>query len=314
MLPHSAALRQPPSCLQLVIMRAALALLALVATAHPAVAQSEDRLRAFFEGKTVRLKMEMPGTEDGVDVYPGTAHPIDFPKHATRLKRAGTALRRGDEVLVTKVKVKRDLIEFQLGGGGYGTFGDDDSPNVFVPSASKTEREKNLEKDLEKTTDPTQRRKMREELDALRRDRQREDARNQAEAAQAQQTKEANIRQRRLEGGSRFNVRYKPVVPPEALTPDGLMQALAEYLDFSSLAGESAPGPAPRAAPAPGPDGLRKGLTADEVDALLGRPDAIARRTEGSLTVSTSTYRTRDRAITAEFVEGVLVRFTITSP
>jgi len=312
MLAYFASLRQPRSGLQLLSMRAILALLVLVATAQPALAQSEDRLRAFFEGKTVRLKIEMPGTEDGVDVYPGTVHPIDFPKHATRLKRAGTALRRGDEVLVTKVKVKKDLIEFQLGGGGYGTFGDDDSPNVFVPSASKTEREKNLEKDLEKATDPAQRRKMREELDALRRDRQREDARNQAGAAQAEQTKEANIRQRRLEGGSRFNVRYKPVVPPDALTPDGLMQALAEYLDFSSLAGEPATGPAPRAAG--GPDGLRKGLTVDEVDALLGRPDAIARRTEGSLTVSTSTYRTRDRAITAEFVEGVLIRFTITSP
>jgi hypothetical protein len=44
-------------------------------------------------------------------------------------------------VLVTKVKVKDDLIEFQLGGGGYGTFRDDASSNVFVPSASKTERE-----------------------------------------------------------------------------------------------------------------------------------------------------------------------------
>ena len=46
----------------------------------------------------------------------------------------------------------------------------------------------------------------------------------------------------------------------------------------------------------------------------MERPDAITQRTEGTLKVSTSTYRTRDRAITAEFVEGVLVRFTITSP
>src|SRR5439155_15129887 len=168
-------------------MHATLALLVLVTTAPPLLAQSEDQLRTFFEGKTVRVKIEMPGTEDGVDVYPGTAHPIDFPRHATRLKRAGTALRRGDEALVTKVKVKKDLIEFQLGGGGYGTFGDDNNPYVSVPSASKTEREKNLEKDLQKTTDPAQRRKMREELDALKRDREREDARNGAEAAQAQQ-------------------------------------------------------------------------------------------------------------------------------
>jgi hypothetical protein len=312
MLAYFASLRQLLSGLQLLIVRAILALLVLGATAPPALAQSEDRLRAFFEGKTVRLKIEMPGTEDGVDVYPGTAHPIDFPKHATRLKRAGTALRRGDEVLVTKVKVKKDLIEFQLAGGGYGTFGDDDSPNVFVPSASKTEREKNLEKDLEKTTDPAQRRRMREELDALRRDRERENSRNQAEAAQAQQTKEANIRQRRLEGGSRFNLRYKPVVPSQALTPDGVMQALAEYLDFSSFAAEPAPGSVLHAASRP--DELRKGLTVEEVDALLGRPEAIAQRTEGTLRVSTSSYRTRDRAITAEFVEGVLIRFTITSP
>jgi len=46
----------------------------------------------------------------------------------------------------------------------------------------------------------------------------------------------------------------------------------------------------------------------------LGRPDAITQRSEGTLKVSTSTYRSRDRAVTAEFVEGVLIRFTITSP
>ena len=37
-------------------------------------------------------------------------------------------------------------------------------------------------------------------------------------------------------------------------------------------------------------------------------------RKVGTLTVSTSTYRTRDRRISAEFVEGVLIRFTIKSP
>ncbi len=49
-------------------MRATIILLLLAAAAapSPAVAQSEDRLRTFFEGKTVRVKIEMPGTEDGV--------------------------------------------------------------------------------------------------------------------------------------------------------------------------------------------------------------------------------------------------------
>ena len=34
---------------------------------------------------------------------------------------------------------------------------------------------------------------------------------------------------------SRFNLRCKPVVPDEPLTPDGVMRALAEDLDFSPV-------------------------------------------------------------------------------
>jgi hypothetical protein len=285
-------------------MRFVLPLLILTAAGSPAQAQSEEQLRRFFEGKSVRVKIEMPGAEQGVDVYPGTAQPIDFPRHAGRLKRYGTALRRGDEVLVTKVKLKNDHIEFQLGGGGYGTFGDDASPSVYVPTARKTEREQNLEKELPKATDPAQRRKLSEELDGLKRDRQREDDRNRAAAAQAEQVKEANIRQRRLEGGSRFNLHYDRTVPPEAMTPESVMQALQEWVDFSPLTGDRGE---PRG-------DIRKGLTADEMDALLGRPEAITQRKEGTLTVSTSTYRTKTRVVTAEFVEGVLIRFTVVSP
>ena len=77
-------------------------------------AQSETTLRDYFEGRTVKVKIAMPGTEDGVDIYPGTAKPLDFPRHASRLKSNGTALRAGDDALVTKVKVKSNLIEFQL--------------------------------------------------------------------------------------------------------------------------------------------------------------------------------------------------------
>ena len=213
--------------------RLMLVALALAPCARAAVAQSEPQLRSFFEGKTVVVRLEMPGAADGVDVYPGAAQPINFPKYADRLKRFGTAFRRGDEALITRIKVKDDLIEVQLGGGGYGTFGDDAGAWVGVPLTPKTERETNLEQDVERTTDRVQLRVIREELDALRRDRQREDVRNQVEAAQAQQSKDANIRQRRAEGGSRFNIRYKPVVPPEGLTPEGVMRALDQYLDFS---------------------------------------------------------------------------------
>jgi len=289
-------------------MRVTAALLVLAAVGRPALAQSEEQLRAHFEGKTVVVKIDMPGTESGVDVHPGRAQPIVFPDLAKRLKQYGTAVHPGDQVLVTKVKVKKDLIEFQLGGGGYGTFGDDASPHINVPSAPKTARERNLERELEGTTDPGERRRIRDQIDRLKRDRQREDARNQARAAEARQIKEANIRQRRAEGGSRFNIRYERAVPIEALTPAGLMQALADYVDFAPATTTAGP-----PSDEPQPDELRKGLTVDEVDAILGRPDAVTQRREGTLSVSTSTYRSRDRTITVEFVEGVLIRFSIGS-
>lgn len=206
--------------------------LAITASPGPVVAQSESALKTFFEGRTVAVKLDMPGTAEGVDVYPGATQPIDFADYARRLKSSGTAYRRGDEALITKIKVKKDLIEFQLGGGGFGTFGDDAIPYVAVPLTPKTEREKNLEQDIKRARDPAQLRRMREELDALRRDRQREDVRNQADAAQIQQARESNIRQRRVEGGSRFNIRYQSVVPLEALTPEAVMRTLGQYLDF----------------------------------------------------------------------------------
>jgi hypothetical protein len=292
-------------------MRTGLTLLAFVLTAGPAFAQTEDQLRAFFEGKHVVVKLDMPASDDGIDVEPGTTRPVDHKKYASRLKEFGTALRRGDTVLVTKVKVKKDLIEFQLGGGGYGTLGDDMGTDVHVAPAYRTEREKNLEKEIEKTTDSGQRKAMKEELDALRHAREREDARNKAAVADAEQAKAARIQERRLGGGSRFNLRYKPVVPAEALTPESVMQALSEYVDFSMLLGSEAEVTGMVAGDL---DQLRKGLTIDQVDALLGRPESITERKEGDLTLSVSTYQTNDRRITADFVEGILIRFVITSP
>ena len=292
-------------------------LLLLGLSARPAVAQTEAALRAYFEGKSVTVNVEMPGSDDGVDVYPAKSQPIDFRKHAERLKQYGTAIKKGDQVLITKVKLKEDLIEFQLGGGGYGTFGDDTYSSVSVPSTPKTQREKNLEQDLKKTTDPAQRRKINEEIDALRKDRAREDARNQAQLADAQQLKEANIRQKRLEAGSRFNIRYAKPLPGDAATPEGVMRALSEYVDFSPMTGQRPVATAPSAATqeksSARADDLRKGLTADEVDALLGRPSSITERKEGTLAVQTSVYRKDNRMISAEFVEGVLIRFTIRS-
>lgn len=54
-------------------------------------------------------------------------------------------------------------------------------------------------------------------------------------------------------------------------------------------------------------------MLADDVDQLLGAPVHRVERREGTLSVQARTYDTASGRVVAELVEGVLVRFTITS-
>jgi hypothetical protein len=299
--------------------------LVLTITALPLAAQSEALLREYFEGKTVTVKQSMPGTEEGVDIYPGTAKPLDYSKYASRLKKYGTALRSGESALVTKVKVKAKHIEFQLDGGGYGTMGDETSTSVNTSPTPKTRREKNLEAEVNRETDPVKKRAMREELDDLKREREREDARNRSAVAEAEEHRKENVRQRRLEGGSRFNIRYQDQLPGSALTTDAVMSALAQYVDFGELRQQAAAPTAPADtvrstgpgqitdAPQARPGLPRKGMLLQEAEALFGPPVKTAERKEGTLRLQTRDYATPNGRVTADFVEGVLIRYTMTS-
>ena len=276
-------------------------------------AQSEATLKEYFEGRTVVPKLAMPGTEDGVDVYPGSARPLDYSRYASRLKQYGTAIRAGEPVIVTKIRVKSRLIEFQLGGGGYGTFGDETSPTVSTAPAPKTKREKNLEAEIQRETDPAKKRAMKEELDDLKAEREREDARNRSTVAEAEEHRKENIRQRRIEGGSRFNIRYTDRVPPEGMTPAGIMSALGQYLNFGDLENGGVPAATAIATPPRGPGALHKGMLLQDAEAVLGSPLTNAERKEGTLKVVQRKYSSPLGQVTAEFVEGVLIRYTVTS-
>ncbi|MBA3892592.1 MAG: hypothetical protein H0X69_02705 [Gemmatimonadales bacterium] len=304
------------------VIRCCLTLVSLAVVAAPLPAQSEAELRQYFEGKRVTLKMAMPGTEEGVDVYPGTDRPLDYPRYANRLKDHGTAIRAGDDAMITKIRVKSKHVEFQLDGGGYGTMSDETSSTVSVEAAPKSNREKNLEAELKREKDSVRRRELKEELDDLKSARERENARNRAEVADAEEQKKQNIRQRRLEGGSRFNVRYRERLPDAVLTPRGLEEELAEYVTFPSLPVNTVV--AARADRRVGPEDLgtapsartnlpRKGMTIREVEEQLGDPVQSSERAEGELRVVTRTYRLGDGLVTAEFVEDVLFRYSMIS-
>ncbi len=295
-----------------------LALLSLALTAGPLEAQSEADLKRYFEGKRVTVKIAMPGAEQGVDIYPADERALDYPRYADRLKDNGTAIPSGSEAMITKIRVKSKHIEFQLDGGGYGTMSDETSTSVNTETTPKTQREKNVEAQLKNEKDPVKRRELKEELDDLRKSREREDARNRAEVADAEEAKEQNLRQRRLGGGSRFNVRYRDRLPDAVLTPEGLMAALDEFVTFPAAAtdgavamGSNGGGAGESEAPRGGLP--RKGMLAKEVEELLGRPVETKERTEGSLTVVTRTYRAEGSVVAAQFVDDVLFRYSVTS-
>jgi hypothetical protein len=275
----------------------------------PARAQNEAALRRAFEGQSVVLKIDMPGTSSGVNVYPGQDMPVDFPDVATKLKKYGTAIRTGDAVMITKIRVKDDLIEFQLGGGGYGTFGDAmGEGGGGATEVGETPAEKALRDSIRHEPNSGTKRRMQRDLDALRSTRERENSQARSAAAQAEEIRQSNLRGRRIEGGSRFNVRFRGGVPPEALTPDGLRQMLSRYVDF----GGAAAAPATDVAAPAGATTLRKGLLLDEVERLLGPAVTATESDDCALHVMTRTYRKDGQRTTARFVSGVLVEYTIT--
>lgn len=287
-------------------------MLAIAATALSLDAQSEAALRTAFEGKVVTVKLDMPATARGVEVYPQQTMPVNFREVADRIKDNGVAIKMGQRVMITKVVVKNDShIEFQMGGGGYGTFGDHTPSSVSASSEPESALERALKDSIKAAPGPTRRKQFEKQLASAREARERENDRAAAEALQANAARETLLRQKRAEAGSRFNIRYKGGIPPESLTPDGVMLALASYVDFSGSLTPSGP-PSTAAANSPAPTTIRKGLLLADVEALLGPAATATESKEGTLSVLHRTYRKDGMKVTARFVNDVLIDFTIT--
>ena len=203
--------------------------------------EAQTKLKQFFEGKKVIVKIDMPATRDGIDISPEKAVPMDAGKNSSRLNRLGTALAAGSTATVTEVEVSKDEIEFQLDGGGYGSPSDtvSEPPTPTQPApVPKSQDELEIETELKTEKDYDRLRYLRSELQRLRDKREREDRWRSEEYEKKMQERTDIIWQRRRQRGSRFNVKFSKT-DTATVTPDALMRYLAEYVDFSPLSGNS---------------------------------------------------------------------------
>jgi hypothetical protein len=220
------------------------AVLILLCLTIAAVAQgdrkaTQARLKQYFEGKRVTLKIDMPAARAGIDLYPEKPVVFDVSKHAKRLAEFDTSLRTGDQPMVTEVEVSKDEIEFQLDGGGYGSPADNSAePRVpgYPTKSAKSDYEKGLENELRTATDQNRIKTIRRELDRERDRRDRDYNRDMNEYNQAVRYRDEYRREKRPTRGSRFNLKFDKYDTAN-VTPEELMRLLGEYVDFSGVSG-----------------------------------------------------------------------------
>ena len=303
-----------------------LALLSLAA--GPALAQNETALKNAFMGRQVAIRVDMPASHKGVDLRFDKDVPFDLKENGDRIREHDASLQSGDVIQVTYIKVKGDLIEFHLGGGGFNWFSD--TTTKSTTSSSKTVREQDLEKEIKLETDKNRKRDLERDLDDLRRDREARDRRANREVEEYNAKARERDMERALKSGSRFNLRFKKHVPADALTKEGFERYLDPWVDFSGRGTRRTASPASSSSAssssansarsssssssisrAPQNRDWKKGTPRREMEDALGK----ARRErscpgDNALECKIATFEDGSDEVEATFVEGVLVRYS----
>lgn len=286
------------------VRRSALLLMALALLGPRVAAPDEDALRRAFEGRVVAPRIDMPATKGGVNVYPHRPMPLDLGEVARDIARYGVGVPRGRAVQVTRIKVKGKHVEFQLGAGGARQ--EPSAPSSYVPRSREEQR---LEEEIRKTRDRETKEALEDRLRDLRDRRRREKERLEALARIEQELvlSQHTAEEWALMAGARFNVRFDSGVPSEALSPRGFVALMGRWVDFEATpdAGEG------RGAVASGP--LRKGMLEEEVALDFGPPLRCQDSAAEGLEIRTCRWALHEGHLEARFVEGVLVKYTVSS-
>ena len=297
-----------------------------LATMGSLAAQDEVGLRSALEGRRVTVKLDMPATAEGVDLFPGASRPIDFPKLSGRIKKYGVAIKDGESAMITKVKVKGDLIEIQLGGGGYGTTGD-----VFSSLMNNQGAESGAAQQLKTSNERTAR------LAAGSRFNLRYPNGVSPEGLTPESVVRALAEYATVSGIVLASAPPAPAAEPGQIptlavhkgqTTNEVQSILGAPVSSSSngpvvTIAYKAPGGASlvevdyfndvavdvRQKPASAPGSIRKGMSVEELEGVAGK--SFETKTNGPVT--TNRYHWQDGILEADFVNGVLVAYRIAS-
>lgn len=175
-----------------------------------------------FQGRLVKVLLDMPGDDSGVDVEArgaSAAGAVDAEVVRARVAKYGLGLRRGQTATVTLVKLKGDHIEFQMDGGGFTNRQLLGLPGMDSVHWGTSDEERKMRYRISGTRDKERRRRLESDYDRLR-------------ARRVRPLREQLEREQRAQHGSRFNVRFGSAREAERVTAEELMVILRGYVEW----------------------------------------------------------------------------------
>ena len=123
--------------------------------------------------------------------------------------------------------------------------------------------------------------------------------------------------------GRALILRWKDAIPSDDRSPDAIAHLLSEYVDFNPQAGAGNAQPAYGSAPpasgyalAPANPGMQiqRGMKLNDVAAVYGRGHTVSESTsEYGMKTQVIEYQMGESIATVTYVEGVVVRYSISS-
>lgn len=211
----------------------AVALVAAAPSVRAAAPPSARALRQEMTGALVLVKLDMPATSRGLEVWPDRSNPIDEKLYLARIKD-GIALHAGETTWVSDIRVSSKSIDVLFGGGGYNYIMDAGAMAAAGhPVKEKSQEQLQLETDIMKSASGNG-----QEMEALG---QRMHDRNELERQRLSGDRSGDggpavAKTREEMAGSRFTIRFPGSVPPEKMSAAFIIQALAEYVEFLTAA------------------------------------------------------------------------------